>query len=205
MHVTTFIVLSTLLTLTPGPDFALVTRNSLAHGRRGAVETTLGIGGGVVLWVAACAAGITALVRDAPGVFLGFKLAGAVYLGYLGLSSLWHSRGVDGSLHVAGAASARKSLWVQGFVSTSLNPKLGMFLVAFFPAFIDKTKPVVAQTAFLGAIHLVIDVTWFFTYGLLVAGVGAALIPGAARHWLQRASGMALLLFAVLLITTSAH
>jgi threonine/homoserine/homoserine lactone efflux protein len=205
MHIATFVGLSILLTTAPGPNFALMTRNALQHGRRGAIETGLGVGAGVALWAAACAVGIAAVVRDAPGLFLAFKIVGTAYLAYLGLSALWESRNTSTTLQVAGVASARQAIWVQGFVSTLLNPKLGVFFVVFLPEFIDSTKPALPQSALLGAIYLAIDQTWMMGYGLVVATIGGTFMSGAVRRWLQRICGVVLLFFAVVLITTSSH
>jgi threonine/homoserine/homoserine lactone efflux protein len=160
MHIATYVGISILLTMAPGPDFALVTRNALQHGRRGVVETSLGLGGGVTFWVVACGIGIAAVVRNAPGLFLAFKVVGTAYLTYLGASALWESRGSAAALHVAGVASARRSVWLQGFASAALNPKLGVFFVVFFPEFIDPAKSALMQTALLGGIYLLIDQIW---------------------------------------------
>jgi threonine/homoserine/homoserine lactone efflux protein len=99
-------------------------------------------------------------------------------------------------------AAKRQSIWLQGFASTSLNPKFGAFIVVFFPEFIDQSKPALPQTALLGAIYLVIDLVWMIGFGMAVATIGEALMSEVVRRWLQRICGVVLLLFAVVLITT---
>jgi threonine/homoserine/homoserine lactone efflux protein len=103
---------------------------------------------------------------------------------------------------VAGVASRRKTIWLQGLASTAFNPKFGAFVVVFFPEFIDPTNSVALQTALLGAIYLVIDLVWMVGWGMTVVAVGESLMSDAMRCWLQRICGVVLLLFAVLLITT---
>src|SRR5262252_7689693 len=80
-----FIGVSLLLSITPGPDMAVVTRNALAHGRRGVILTTSGVGLALVVWVTATAVGLSALLRTSGEVLFVLKIIGAVYLAYLGV------------------------------------------------------------------------------------------------------------------------
>src|SRR5260370_40471185 len=87
-----FVGVSLLLSVTPGPDMAVVTRNALAHGRRGVVLTTTGIALALAIWVSATAFGLSALLRTSGELLLGLKLVGAAYLAYLGVRTLLDSR-----------------------------------------------------------------------------------------------------------------
>lgn len=87
-----FVGISVLLALTPGPDFALVTRNSLAWGRRGALATCAGLTSALSVWVLATALGIAPLLERSAIVGNTLRIAGATYLVYLGTRTLWASR-----------------------------------------------------------------------------------------------------------------
>src|SRR3979411_2665004 len=87
-----FIGISVLLSVTPGPDMAVVTKNALAHGRRGVVLTTTGIALALAIWIAATAVGLSALLRTSSDLLFVLKLVGAAYLAYLGLRTLIESR-----------------------------------------------------------------------------------------------------------------
>src|SRR5207237_991571 len=78
--------------VTPGPDMAVVTRNALVHGRRGVFLTTSGIALALVLWVAATAIGLSALLRGSSEILFALKVVGACYLAYLGARTLIDSR-----------------------------------------------------------------------------------------------------------------
>src|SRR6202008_67142 len=80
-----FAGVSLLLAVTPGPDMAVVTKNALAHGRRGVVLTTSGIALALVIWVTATAVGLSALLRASGEVLFLLKIVGACYLAYLGV------------------------------------------------------------------------------------------------------------------------
>src|SRR5712691_6882300 len=87
-----FAGISLLLSVTPGPDMAVVTKNALAHGRRGVILTTTGIAVALAIWVTATAVGLSALLRSSAELLFVLKIIGAAYLAYLGLSTLIESR-----------------------------------------------------------------------------------------------------------------
>jgi threonine/homoserine/homoserine lactone efflux protein len=84
----TYLVVSALLIVTPGPDMAVVMRNALSSGRRAASFTALGVGLGIFGWAVASAIGVGVLLEGSVIAFTLLQLAGAAYLGYLGLRSL---------------------------------------------------------------------------------------------------------------------
>src|SRR4029077_16081366 len=114
-----FLGVSLLLALTPGPDFALVTRNALAHGRRGVLLTCAGLTTALVVWVTVTALGAAAVLQTSATVYSVLKLAGAAYLIYLGVRTLWESRR-DHGLRLDGVPAVRPraaAIWRQGFLS----------------------------------------------------------------------------------------
>ena len=106
-----FAGVSLLLAVTPGPDMAVVTRNALVHGRRGVFLTTSGIALALVLWVAATAIGLSALLRGSSEILFALKVVGACYLAYLGARTLIDSRRRPADL-VAGTPA--EQLWHEG-------------------------------------------------------------------------------------------
>ena len=152
-----FAGVSLLLAVTPGPDMAVVTKNALAHGRRGVVLTTSGIGLALVVWVTATAIGLSALLRTSGGVLFALKLVGACYLAYLGIRALLDSRERPSDLMAGVPAAARAgSVFRQGFLSAISNPKLGVFFVTFLPQFVLPGQPVLARLLELGVTFAVI-------------------------------------------------
>lgn len=90
-----FLVLSAVVICTPGPDTALTVRNALVGGRAGGVWTAAGVATGQAVWTVAASVGIASLLRASEPAFLAIKIAGALYLMYLGVQSLrsaWFAR-----------------------------------------------------------------------------------------------------------------
>src|SRR5438132_13761855 len=129
-----FAGVSLLLSVTPGPDMAVVTRNALAHGRRGVVLTTTGIALALSFWISATACGVSAFLPSRADLFVGLKLVGAAYLAYLGVRTLIDSRQQPADLLATALPPApAHAIFRQGFLSALTNPKLGVFFVTFLP------------------------------------------------------------------------
>ena len=195
-----FAAFSLLLAITPGPDFALVTRNALAFGRRGALFTCAGLTAGVAVWVIASAVGLAVVLERSAVLNTIVRVAGAAYLTYLGLRTLWASRRAPAALDVATAPpTSRKRIWTQGMLSSALNPKLGAFFVSVLPQFVDP-HAALAQSLLLGSIFLVIGIAWMTVYGLSVSRLRDTLMSARVRQWMARITGVALLGFGAKLL-----
>lgn len=189
-----FVGISLLLAVTPGPDMAVVTKNALAHGRRGVILTTTGIAVALAIWITATAIGLSALLRASGEAFFVIKLIGAAYLAYLGLRTLFDSRrGPDDLLASAPAPAPAHSIFRQGFLSAMSNPKLGVFFVTFLPQFVAPGQAVLPRLFLLGLIFAVIGWTWMNVYGLFVTRIRDVVTAPRVRQWMERVTGVVLL------------
>ena len=191
-----FAGVSLLLAVTPGPDMAVVTKNALAHGRRGVILTTSGIALALVVWVSATALGLSALLRTSGEVLFLLKIAGAAYLAYLGIRTLLESRAKPADL-LAGtpAAAPAHAVFRQGFLSAISNPKLGVFFVTFLPQFVLPGQQVLPRLLELGVTFAVIGWLWMNAYGFFVTRLRAVITAPRVRQWMQRVTGVVLLGF----------
>ena len=191
-----FAGVSLLLAITPGPDMAVVTKNALAHGRRGVVLTTSGIALALVIWVTATAVGLSALLRTSGEVLLLLKIVGALYLAYLGVRTLLESRDRPADLLAAvPPAAPAHAVFRQGFFSAITNPKLGVFFVTFLPQFVLPGQAVLPRLLELGVVFALIGWTWMNVYGLFVTHLRAVITAPRMRQWMQRVTGVVLLGF----------
>ncbi len=202
-----FLVLTVLIVLAPGPDTAIVTKNALQHGRGSAIRTSLGVVTGLLCWTLAAAIGVAALLRASTRVFDLLRLAGAVYLVFLGIQAIVDTcrrhgdrspEGPDGA-EMAAATSERAEppAFRQGLLSNLLNPKIGVFFTSFLPQFVAPGAPVFWVTLLLGAIFATIGLTWLLTYTVVATKLAAVLKRSAVRRWIERVTGVALIAFGV--------
>ena len=177
-HLLAFALISFVLIIVPGPNVLFVISRSLMLGRAAGVGTAFGGQIGVYLQVVAVAFGIGALVERSVAIFTVIKLAGAVYLVYLGVQAIRHRGSLREALEVAAQPrSLGRILW-DGIVVGASNPKVIVFFAAVLPQFVNRSAGhVQVQMLLLGSVFLAIAV---------VCDSSWALAAGTARGWLAR-------------------
>ncbi len=156
-----FAVATFILTVSPGPGVIYVTARTVAQGRRAGFVSMFAIEAGEVVWIAAAATGVAALLATSVSALTFLRLAGAAYLIYLGVQRWRHAEDV--------ASPPRAELgrvFAQGFLTQLFNPKVAVFFVAFLPQFLDTARPIAPQVALLGAIYIAIAIAVDATYVL---------------------------------------
>ena len=182
---------SAALVAVPGPAVLYIVSRGIAHGRRGGLLSMLGIESGNFIQVVAATAGLAAIIASSAITFSAIRYAGAAYLIFLGLSSLFGRASGDELARVETPARSSRRLYWQGFVVGMLNPKLALFLLAFLPQFIDPDAGAVwLQTLVLGTLFVVIAAIGDTLFALLAGTAGerfrARLAAGGS---LRRVSG----------------
>jgi threonine/homoserine/homoserine lactone efflux protein len=183
-----FAAVAALIVLVPGPDMALVLRNGVAHGRRAAVATALGVNAGLLVWALAAALGIAAVLHASGTAFAVLKLAGAAYLVWLGMRALvdaWR-----GTVHHAHTGERRRTApFRQGLLSNLFNPKIALVYTTLIPQFVDRGGSEVAQTFLLAGVFIAMGLVWLTGYALLVAEADAFLRRPTVRRVVNAVSG----------------
>ncbi|HVQ15324.1 MAG TPA: LysE family translocator [Vicinamibacterales bacterium] len=133
-----FVLTGVLLNLTPGQDTMFILGRSLTGGLRAGVASALGIGVGSLFHTFAVAAGLSAILAASPAAFLIVRIAGALYLVYLGARLLFTTALQDSDLSVTPVNEGNTgSAFRQGIVTNVLNPKVALFFLALLPQFIE--------------------------------------------------------------------
>lgn len=169
------------MTITPGIDTALVLRSAVRGGRRAAAGSALGIGGGILIWGIAAAVGISALLLASETAYTIVRIAGAVYMVWLGIGML-RSAIRPGSSDAEAAASApeirsTRAGFRQGFLTNLMNPKVGAFYIALLPQFLPAGVHPALMGGLLALVHVLLSLAW---YALLILAVGVM------RVWLAK-------------------
>ena len=198
----TVITITLLAVISPGPDFAMVTRNALVLSRRAGVLTALGIGLGVWVHLGYTLLGVGVLMRQSAWLFGAAKLAGAAYLIYLGWKML---RSPPGDL-AATAARPVSDLGAlrTGFLTNALNRKTTVFVVSLFMQVVDPQTPLGVQLAY-GAFISLAHAVWF---SLVAVGLSAQAVRQRLLDWrrtIDRAFGGALMGLGVWLAAARAN
>ena len=146
----------------PGPDLAIVLKQSLAYGRRTGVWTGVGVGTALMLHVTYSLLGIGLLLKGSPVAFTAVKYLGAAYLAWIGIQALRakpQSQDLAGHSAPAHIPSAR-SAWTTGFLTNALNPKVTLFFLALFITVISPQTPKWVQAGY-GLWMVVATILWW--------------------------------------------
>lgn len=175
-----FIPSGILFNLAPGPDVLYVLSRSASHGVRGGIVAACGIGTGCFVHILAAAIGLSALLAASATAFTVVKLLGAAYLVYTGARMLlsWNGKAAQAQDAPRPPRRGLRGVYVQGFFTNALNPKVALFFLAFVPQFIDPASPDKAW-AFV-CLGLILDLTGT-TCNMLLAWSAARLAAGLGR------------------------
>ncbi len=176
-----FALATLVLTATPGPGVLYVTARSVSQGRRAGFASMAGIESGEVIWLAAAATGVAAVLAASESALTFLRFAGAAYLIFLGVQR-WRAAEVP----VAAPSAPLARIFAQGVVTQILNPKVAVFFIAFLPQFLNPSAPIAGQVAVLGAVYVAIAVAVDVTYVLTASAISRRFIRGRAA---ERRSG----------------
>jgi threonine/homoserine/homoserine lactone efflux protein len=184
-HFLAFAIAGLALNLVPGADMTFVIATAARGGSRKGLAAALGIGAGVLVHILAAVAGLSALIASSQTAFTALKWVGAAYLLYIAIELVRSEPGVRRGSEPAVPASGF-AIFRKGALVNILNPKVGMFFLAFLPQFVDPQAAVPALQIFALGI-------WFTTVGTLVnaaVALGAAGAAARLRHidWLAKAA-----------------
>ena len=199
-----FILMTFVVSATPGPNMLLVMSTSARHGTRAAVVAMLGCMTALLAMMSISAAGLGAVLQTSPQVFEVLRLAGAAYLAYLGLK-VWRSPVQDQSAsdtpQAAVPGANHGSIYRQAFLVAASNPKAILFAAAFFPQFILADAPQLPQFAILLATFAVIEVGWYLVYAIGGKRLSSYLRRANVMRAFNRLTGGVFIGFAALMAT----
>jgi threonine/homoserine/homoserine lactone efflux protein len=171
--------------ISPGPDFAVVTRLSIVGGRRTGLWVAAGVAAAIGVYVLVCVLGLALVLAALPGLARLLSIAGALYLAWLGWKLL---RAPDALGDAASAVQPRGGFFIQGFLVLMANPKALLWFGAFIPQFVDPQGNYVAQIVLLGLTAMAVAGVSDGAYAVLTGRAGALLSRRRVRL-VSRVSG----------------
>ena len=177
----TFVVFAAVVVIAPGPDFAVVVRNSLARGRAAGFFTSLGVVVSCLVQGTLAAFGVGVVIARSQPLFLAIRWAGVAYLCYLGVQALLSARrgtAVAAGRHAPARPRAQRLAALrQGFLCNITNPKVLAFYLSVLPQFLGHAGTPTVDALALAYTHAVLGVLWLF---------GLVAFLHRVRPWLQR-------------------
>ena len=192
-----FVAAGLLLNLTPGPDVLYIVSQALRHGLRAGLVAALGITGGCFVHIFAASVGVSALMLASATAFSLLKWVGAAYLVYIGVRMVFSRApaplGLDsvGLEKIPVSRGALKTIFMRGFWTNALNPKVALFFLAFLPQFIAPSIEHKPLAFLLLGLLFNFNAVWV-NFGWACAAVWLAKQAGglqARMHWLDRVAG----------------
>lgn len=198
-----FVLMTFVVSATPGPNMLMVMSVSARHGVRASVVAMLGCMTALLAMMSVSAAGLGAVLQTSPQVFEVLRLAGAAYLAYLGVK-VWrapvHEATAETPQIVAPALNTG-AIYRQAFLVAASNPKAILFAAAFFPQFIHADAPQFPQFAILLATFTVIEVGWYLVYAVSGKRLSVYLERPTVMRAFNRLTGGVFIGFAALMAT----
>lgn len=194
-----FLAAMFVMAITPGPANLFAIATGVQKGKAAALVAVAGMNTGSLTWFAAAALGLSALIVAFPQAFHLLAIAGALYVAWLGLRSIFS--GVRNEVEPGHArARAGRSAFVDGFTVQLSNPKALLFFTAVLPPFIDPQRPLLAQLALFAAATIGMDVIAMSAYGLGGAALSARMQEPRFRRGFSIFVGLLLMTTAVLIL-----
>lgn len=187
-----FVAAGLLLNLTPGPDVLYVVSHSLRSGVRAGILAGFGITAGCFVHIVAAALGLSALMAASSTAFAVLKWVGAAYLLWVGVRMLFSRPSTTAPVPVAAVPAGARSVFLGGFWTNALNPKVALFFLAFVPQFIAPGTEHKALAFFLLGVlfnfnAIFVNVAWALAAGWTARRV---VVVQRGMHWLQRGAGV---------------
>lgn len=198
-NVIAFMITALFFIMTPGIDTVFILNKSLGQGVKSGVYATLGVSSGVLIHTILATLGLSILIAKSPYAFSIIKYSGTVYLIYLGYVKLTEKQNLFSENKEDEVKKGERAAFWSGFLTNTLNPKVALFFLAFFPQFISPAKMEDSiPFLILGLIYALIGVIWFLILTLF-ASICSQKIKNDPNVslWLNRLSGIVFILMAI--------
>lgn len=190
-----FLLAVLLISASPGPAMALILRRAALHGTRAAVPTVLGLELGLFLWALAAGAGLAAVVAASQIAYTVLRVVGAAVLLYLGVRAwraAWTDRG-EAQPPVSGSGRPTRGAFGEGVLVQLANPKAAVFMFALYPQFVPSDEPVLAWTAALALLQVLVETALYLALATTVGRASTWFRRPEIRRRLEAASGTVLI------------
>ena len=192
-----YIVLCILLIILPGPDTAIVTKNTLVVSRRAGFETMFGTLTALMIHTTFAIVGLSAIIVQSAKLFTIIKFVGAIYLIYLGVKTFIAMTKRKAPTDIQTSTPSKSTSYFQGFLTNILNPKVAVFFLTFLPQFVANPNEPLLPFLILGITYTVLTFIWFIFYITLLSQVRAFMNKPTTQKWMEGITGTVLVGFGI--------
>lgn len=192
----TFIITASIFVMTPGLDTIFILNKPISQGKKAGIYATLGINTGVLVHTVFAALGLSLIIAKSVLAFAILKYVGAAYLVYLGITKLISKETIVNTDAIRKQVKSSKHNFISGVINNVLNPKVALFVLAFFPQFIKReyiSSPI--PFIILGITYAILGITWLMMLALFASTFSKKLTEHPkADKWINRFSGITFIL-----------
>lgn len=199
-HYFLYVLLCILLIILPGPDTAIVTKNTLVTSKRAGLMTMAGTLTALMMHTTFAIVGLSAIIVQSAKLFMIIKLIGAIYLVFLGVKTFMAMRNKKKQAVDRNDVKS-SSPYIQGFLTNILNPKVAVFFLTFLPQFVVNVDAPFIPFLLLGLTYTVLTFVWFIFYIALLHQVRTFMNRPITQKWMEGITGAALIGFGIQLAT----
>ncbi len=192
-----FVFMAFMLIILPGPDTALITKNTISKRKTAGIQTTCGTLTALLIHTLAAVFGLSALIVKSAFLFSILKYVGAIYLIYLGCKSFIFLLKKQSNIEKDGEANkyVDESYFKQGFLTNLLNPKVAVFFLTFLPQFAGTGNNAFIEFFALGLTYTVLTLLWFIFYIYLINYISEFMKKPSTIRMVEGLTGGILILF----------
>lgn len=183
----------------PGPDFAVILRQSLRYGKKIGIYTALGIGTGIFVHIIYTLLGFSLLIKNYDWAFLALRIIGGLYLMYIGFMSLRAKAITAEEFHKSSQQISTFKAFKTGFLVNALNVKATLFFLSVYTAVVNTETPLIFQISY-GIWMALATFGWFSLLSALIGNKKLRLKIMRYSHWIEKSSGVILLLLGLKLL-----
>ena len=199
-----FVVVASLLVMSPGPNGVLIAKTVPTSGRSAGFANIAGFVTAFYLHGALAILGISVILLQSARAFFVMKMIGAVYLCWIGFKALREAYYSDSAVRQVEPSKRARTLlsaYVEGLLTNVLNPKTSMFYLAAFPQFITTGEGAIMSAFELVMLHSLLNAIWFGAMVMLFARLMKVAGGGSFQRWLKGVTGVVFLGFGLKLAT----
>ena len=185
--------------MSPGPDFALIIKQTFFHGRKSSIITSLGIGTGILFHIIYCITGLGVVLSSSPYLFKLIKISGGLYLIFIGYKSLLAKATIDLKESGEKLETSNINAFSTGLLTNILNPKATLFFLSLY-TFIISEQPIIYIQIFYGAWMSLVTTLWFCCLSIILTNRLITKQIGGFLHVIQNITGIMLIAIGIQLV-----